>query len=119
MTHSGDFANEAKLLPKAAVMDAIRELGEKQLDALRTAFRITNEQLVEGEDAAEDAIQFRVHIAMARSRDALYFERGISEQDIDFSVKELKLEDQSAYNQMVSAHESEMKQLLEHHYSAS
>ena len=46
----------------------------------------------EGTDAAEERFQLSVHIEMAKSRDKLYLEDGISEADIDLTIKELGLE---------------------------
>ena len=50
-----------------------------------------------GDDETEDVFQLRVHIAMAKTRDEIFFERGISESDIERSIKELKLEEDAEF----------------------
>ena len=50
-----------------------------------------------GDDETEDVFQLRVHIAMAKTRDEIFFERGISEADIERSIKELKLEEDAEF----------------------
>jgi hypothetical protein len=50
-----------------------------------------------GDDETEDLFQLRVHIAMAKTRDEIFFERGISESDIERSIKELKLEEDADF----------------------
>mgnify|MGYP000212232656 CR=1 FL=1 len=58
-------------------------------DAIKTADG-NRERITElGDEGAEDAFQLRVHTEMAKSRDKLYLEQGISEADIDETIKNL------------------------------
>ncbi len=52
----------------------------------------------EGTDAAEERFQLSVHIEMAKSRDKLYLEEGISEADIDRTIAELGLENDADFS---------------------
>jgi hypothetical protein len=46
----------------------------------------------EGADAAEERFQLKLHTEMAKSRDKLLIEDGVSEADIDTTIRFLKLE---------------------------
>ena len=70
-----------------------------------------NSDQKEGHDQAEDDFQLKAHTAMARSRDTLYFERGIDEQDLDYTIKELKLEDNETFATMCRQHDQEMEKI--------
>jgi two-component sensor histidine kinase len=87
---------KGKCMTKVKVMESLKFLQDAQLLAYKEA--ITDEHdnaerlRLKGTDEAEERFQLRVHIAMAKSRDKLYLEQGVSEADIDTTIKELNLE---------------------------
>lgn len=87
---------EGRCLSKKEVLDSLRYLNDNQVKAYQNAFQNETDNLErlqeDGTDQAEERFQIRVHIAMAKARDKLFLEDGISEADIDVSIKELQLE---------------------------
>lgn len=107
---------KGRCLTKEQVMNSLKFLNENQVKAYQTA--IQNEQdnperLSEGgTDLAEERFQIRVHVSMAKARDKLFLEDGISEADIDVSIKDLQLETDSEFQKLMQSTEQAIQDCL-------
>ena len=53
-----------------------------------------------------------VHVRSAKSRDKVFFEKQISDEDIDATIQQLKLESDPEFSRMMKEHESKMNEAL-------
>ncbi len=107
---------KGRCLTQEKVLESLRYLNENQLNAYQTAIGREHDnpqRLAEGgTDLAEERFQISVHIAMAKARDKLFIEDGVSEADIDTTIKQLQLEGNPEFQKLMRDTEQALQDCL-------
>ena len=90
----GEKLQTNRNLTKEEAIDAVRYLQSQQVESYTAAIRQVPDRQAPD---AQDQIQLKVHTQMARSRDKLYIEQGIGENDIELAIRSLNLEEDNDF----------------------
>jgi hypothetical protein len=69
-------------------------------------------------DLDDEEIMLAMHVIMAKSRDKIFIEQGISDEDVDISIKKHKLERDPDFGKLMQAHQKSMKTTLDKYKTA-
>ena len=106
---------EAKILTKQEVIEVVTFLNNEQAKAYEKHLDEAKRNLDQGQDFEKnyEEVNTRVHIDMAKSRDKVYTERGIEDDDMNETIKKLDLECDADFKKMMKEHSDLMNTTLD------